>query len=97
MKTVKKQKYKIDWVEEIPENLELNTVYISTYRQKVVHKCLCGCGKIITKNKNEFHLNFSDDKNKTFIKELMKCDNTKYFLCKGSKSSNYSPVANFVC
>jgi len=90
MKTIKKQNFKIKWVENIPEKLEQNCVYVSTFHQKLIHKCLCGCGEIISKNKGEFHLSF--DKKKTFVKELMFSRNcptkTKYFLGRS--------VANFV-
>ena len=98
MKTIKKQKVDIQWVDEIPDELKDNTIYISTYRHKIIHKCLCGCGKTITMIRGEFRLNLLDRKNKTMILQSMNCPSSsvKYFICRGSEESNYSPVANFI-
>lgn len=50
MKTIKKVKIIPQFVEYIPENNELieNNLYISEKYKACVHKCLCGCGNIVS-------------------------------------------------
>lgn len=44
MRTIKKVEIKPIFVDEIPTDLEDNTLYISKIYKCAVHKCLCGCG-----------------------------------------------------
>lgn len=49
MKTIKKVTIEPVFVENIPENIEDNKLYISEEYKTAIHNCLCGCGlKTIT-------------------------------------------------
>lgn len=90
MKTIKSQKVKINWVENISD-LQDNTVYIENTRVVINKVC---CDNVISLSK--FSLDF--DKESALIKDLIicpKCDK-KYFIAKGKKKSNYCPTANFI-
>lgn len=91
MKTVKSKKVKIKWDDEIPSDLENNTVYIQR-KQIIINKICCNNSFEM----NNFVLDF--DKESALIKNLIICPECKqkYFIAKGRLKSNHCPTANFV-
>ncbi len=45
MKTLKKIPVEVKRVNDIPEKLEENVIYVSGMCELAIHSCLCGCGK----------------------------------------------------